>query len=165
MTDFDPTQAPDALKAALAHVRRIGGSTDAGKTTAAAAIAERHGLHYYSFDRHERSQIERLVAAGTYSGRRNPYEMTPDELWIDQEPEEMARDVMRSWSRRAMVAVDDLLALPQSPPIVAEGPGFFPEVIQPLLSSSRQAIWFVPEPQFKRKIARQRRGPIDPHQG
>ncbi len=146
-------------KAELAHVLWIGGGTDAGKTTVAEAIVERYNLQFYHFDRHERSHIERRIAAGDYVGRKNLFELTPDELWIDQTPEEMATGTIQGWSRRVDFAVDDLLAMPKQPLIVAEGPGFFPEVIQPLLSSPQQAIWLVPEPQFKRKIAIQRGKP------
>jgi hypothetical protein len=148
----------------LSHVLWIGGGTDAGKTTVAEAIVERHSLQYYNFDRHERSHIVRRIAAGDYRGRKHPYEMTPDELWVDQHPAQMAGDLIRGWSRRAEIAVDDLLAMPKAPLIVAEGPGFFPEVVQPLLSSPHQAIWFVPEPWFKRKIAIQRGKPSVRHQ-
>lgn len=147
------------LKAELAHVLWIGGGTDAGKTTIAQALVERHQLQFYHFDRHERAHIERRIAAGDYVGRKNLFELTPDELWIDQTPEEMAIGAIQGWSRRVDFVVDDLLAMPKQPLIVAEGPGFFPEVIQPLLSSPQQAIWFVPEPQFKRKIAIQRGKP------
>lgn len=146
-------------KAELAHVLWLGGGTDAGKTTVAEAIVERYNLQFYHFDRQERSHIERRIAAGDYAGRKTLFEMTPDELWIDQRPEEMARNVIREWSQRVDFAVDDLLAMPKQPLIVAEGPGFFPEVIQPLLASPQQAIWLVPEPEFKRKIAIQRGKP------
>ncbi|MFN8486833.1 MAG: hypothetical protein U0350_04520 [Caldilineaceae bacterium] len=152
------------LKAALAHVLWIGGGTDAGKTTVAEAIVERYQLQFYHFDRHEHSHIERRIVAGDYVGRKNLFEMTPDELWIDQLPEEMARGTIQGWSRRVDFVVDDLLAMPKQPLIVAEGPGFFPEVIQPLLSSPQQAIWLVPEPQFKRKIAIQRGKPSVRHE-
>lgn len=144
---------------ALSHVLWIGGGTDAGKTTIARAIAERHRLQYYNFAPHERSHIERRIAAGDYAGRKTLFELTPDELWVDQKPEAMAIDVIRGWSRRVDFVVDDLLAMLHDPLIIAEGPGFFPEVIQPLLSSPYQAIWFVPEAQFKRKIDIQRGKP------
>jgi hypothetical protein len=85
--------------------------------------------------------------------------MTPDELWVDPEPEEMATDLIQGWSRRAKFAIDDLLVMPRETMIVAEGPGFFPELIGPLLTSHHQAIWFVPEIRFKRKIAIQRGKP------
>ena len=149
----------NTLKAKLSHVLWIGGGTDAGKTTVAEAIVERHNFAYYNFDRHERSHIDRMAAARYYKTRKNPYDLTPDELWVDPEPEDMAAGIIRGWSRRAEFAIDDLLSMACETIIVAEGPGFFPEMIEPLLTSPHQAIWFVPEPRFKRKIAIQRGKP------
>jgi len=151
-------------KTALAHVLWIGGGTDAGKTTVAEAIVQRYGLQSYNFDRHERSHIERRITAGDYQGHKNLFEMTPDAMWIDQTPAAMAAGVIRGWSRRVDFVMEDLLTMPKAPLILAEGPGFFPEVIAPLLSSPRQAIWLVPEPNFKRQIAIQRGKPSVRHQ-
>lgn len=151
-------------KAALAHVLWIGGGTDAGKTTVAEAIVQRHGLQSYNFDRNERSHIERRLAAGDYQGRKHPYAMTPDAMWVDQTPTAMAAGVIRGWSRRVDFVLEDLLAMPKAPLILAEGPGFFPEVIAPLLSTPRQAIWLVPERNFKRQIVVQRGKPSVRHE-
>lgn len=146
-------------KAALSHVLWIGGGTDAGKTTVAKAIVDRYGLQSYTFDRNERSHIERRILAGDFQGRQDPFTMTPDEMWIDQSSAEMASGVIRGWSRRVDFVLEDLIAMPRTPLILAEGPGFFPEVIAPLLSTPQQAIWLVPEPSFKRQIAMQRGKP------
>lgn len=147
------------LQQKLAHVLWLGGGTDAGKTTVAEAIAERHGLQYYNFDRNERSHLARRQAAGDYAGQKYVYDMTPDEMWVDPDPEAMAQGIITGWARRAEFAIEDIMALPKTPLMIAEGPGFFPEVVEPLLSNPRQAIWFVPAPAFKRKIAIQRGKP------
>jgi hypothetical protein len=148
------------LRTKLSHVLWIGGGTDAGKTTVAEKIVERHNFAYYSFDRHERSHTDRIAATGYYTtGRKNPFDMTPDELWVDREPADMAVNVITSWSRRAEFAIEDILAMPSDTTIIAEGPGFFPEIIAPLLTNQHQAIWLVPTVQFKRKIAIQRGKP------
>ena len=46
------TASPDAAarRAALAHVRWLGGAPDAGKTTVARALAHRFGLRLYLLD-------------------------------------------------------------------------------------------------------------------
>ena len=147
------------LQQALAHVLWLGGGTDTGKTTVAETITRRHGLQYYNFDRNEISHIERRKAAGDYSGRKFILDMTPDEMWVDAEPAEMAAGIITGWARRAEFAIADLLALPKAPLILAEGPGFFPEVVEPLIHNWHQALWFVPTPAFKRKIAIQRGKP------
>jgi hypothetical protein len=61
----------------------------------------------------------------------------------------MARDTIASWSERFAMALDDLQALPDTPDIVAEGPGFFPELVAPLIDNPRRAIWIVPSEPFK----------------
>jgi hypothetical protein len=45
----------------------------------------------------------------------------------------------------------DLLAMPADRPIVAEGPGFFPEAILSLLTRPEQAVWLIPTETFKRE--------------
>ena len=62
----------------------------------------------------------------------------------------MARDTLASWGERVALAADDLLALPATGPILTEGPGFFPDVLAPLLADLRRAIWLVPTPAFAR---------------
>ena len=47
--------------------------------------------------------------------------------------------------------------MPTERPIVAEGPGFFPEAILPLLADPRRAIWLAPTETFKR-ASHERRG-------
>jgi len=62
----------------------------------------------------------------------------------------MARDTRDSWGGRVPLAVDDLLALPATGPILAEGPGFLPDVLAPLLADPRRAVCLVPTPAFAR---------------
>jgi hypothetical protein len=129
----------------------LGGATDSGKTTLATLLAERHGLQTYFFDRHElahfgRAEPQRHPALWA----QHPDRMGPEERWLGSTSEQMARDTLASWMERCQMALDDLRALPGSPPIVAEGPGFFPDCLAPLLSEPRQAIWLVPSEAFKR---------------
>ena len=54
------------------------------------------------------------------------------------------------WRERFAMVIADLLALPATSPILAEGPGLLPADVAPLLTLSRQAIWLVPTEEFKR---------------
>lgn len=145
------------LQAALAHVLWIGGAPDAGKTSIANLLAEKHHLPVYHFDRHEPAHFVRanpdqhpaLFAA-------HPVRMTPDERWVQQPVARMVRQTIASWTERCGMAVEDLRAMPTQPMIVAEGPGFFPECIAPLIVHPRQAIWLVPTEPFKRASAARR---------
>jgi hypothetical protein len=47
------------------------------------------------------------------------------------------------------MVIDELLALPTTPGIVAEGFGFTPELLVPILTHPRQAVWLILTPAFK----------------
>lgn len=148
------------LSRALAHVLWIGGPPDTGKTSIARLLAERYGLQVYHFDRHEPAHFARVDPfrhPALYAA--HPDRMTPQERWLGQPPDEMARSTIASWTERFGMALEDLLAMPATPGIVAEGPGFFPECVAPLISDSRQAVWLVPSEPFKRASAAARGKP------
>jgi 2-phosphoglycerate kinase len=131
----------------LSHVLWIGGATDTGKTTISRIIAERYGLQIYNYDRHDLPQVERL--AQTLPRYRAFLDASLDERWVHPEPEDLLQFVLRGFQDRFPLVVKDLLDLPKEPMIVAEGFGFTPELLSPILSSKRQAIWLVPTEDFK----------------
>jgi 8-oxo-dGTP diphosphatase len=153
--------SPD-LPARLAHVLWIGGPPDAGKSTAAALLAERHALQLYHFDRWEGRHIARMDPAGQ-PALDAFCRMSMDERWVLRTPAEMADETVRSWTERFWMAVADLLAMPPEPRIVAEGPGLFPECVHQLISHPRQAIWLLPTPAFKQASAGRRDKPPARH--
>jgi hypothetical protein len=132
---------------ALSHVLWIGGATDTGKTTISRMIAARDGLQTYHYDRHDLTQLERL--AETDARYRAFLAASLEERWVRPEPEDLLRFVLQSFQDRFPLVVKDLLELPKEPMIVAEGFGFTPELLLPILSSKRQAIWLVPTEEFK----------------
>ena len=134
--DQDPN-----LREQLEHVLWIGGSVCAGKTSIARLLGARYSVPVYHFDQYERDHIARGHQSASVL-------MTPDELWLRPTPEQLAERTIASWTRRFPFVVEDLLSLPADGPIVAEGAGFFPEVISPILSNPHQAIWLVASPSF-----------------
>jgi hypothetical protein len=138
------------LKRRLDHVLWIGGPPDCGKTSIAQVLAERHNLQVYHFDRHESAHFGRADPQTTPTlYQAHPDRMTTEMRWLGSPPDVMARDTIASWSERCAFAFDDLLTMPTTPRIVAEGPGFFPECLAPILGDPHQAIWLVPSDQFK----------------
>jgi hypothetical protein len=137
----------ESLQQALSHVLWIGGGTDAGKTTVSWTIAERYGLHIYDYDQQDVRQIDYL--AQTITHYRDFLNASDEESWIRPEPEDLVQRSLRAFHDRFPLVIEELLALPKEPMIVAEGFGFTPEIIFPLLSNKRQAVWLVPTEEFK----------------
>jgi len=151
------TDRMDSSKDALRRVLWIGGPPDAGKSTIADLLGDKYGLPVYRFDRREMDHIARAEPM------RHPHLHTLqaqlaeldeqawlEEFWVRRPVEEMVDSTIASWSERVGLAVEDILSMPTDRPIIAEGPGFFPEMILPLLSTPRQAIFLVPSEEFKR---------------
>lgn len=146
-----------ARRSALAKVLWIGGPPDAGKSTVAARLGAQQGLPVYHFAPRERDHIARADPARhpTLAAMRARIaalgrDAWLEDFWVRRPPEEMARASRATWSERVSLAVEDLLALPVGRAVIAEGAGFFPDVVTPLLSHSRQAVWLVPTEGFKR---------------
>lgn len=142
----------------LEHVYWIGGPPDAGKSSVAATVAEAVGGLYYRQDEHEMRHIRSAIPD------RHPLHVAmrerldavdeatfSDELWVRHPVAEMVTFVRATWSERIDLICTDLLALPDDRPIIAEGPGFFPDVILPLLRRRNHAIWLIPTAGFKRE--------------
>mgnify|MGYP001825371936 CR=1 FL=1 len=145
------------LRQALSHVLWIGGATNTGKTAISQIIAERRGLQLYNDDRHDLPQMKRLAQAK--SRYRAFLAASPDENWVRPEPADLLRFTLQAFQDRFPLVVEDLLALPGEPMLVAEGHGLTPELISPVLSSERQAIWLVPTEEFKWASMKRRNKP------
>jgi hypothetical protein len=70
--------------------------------------------------------------------------------WIRSTPEAMAQWTIDCWRERIDLSIEDLLAIADATTIIAEGASFFASTIAPLLSSPAQAIFLIPNEQFKR---------------
>jgi hypothetical protein len=122
-------------------------------------LAEKHGLQTYHYDLYDRE-----APPGHWSRadpKRHPHmAATPtqdrDWMWVNTTPEELVQRWRNTTPERFELTIEDLLALPASPPIVAEGYGFTPDLVRPLLTSPRQAVWLISTEAFKREIYQQR---------
>ncbi len=132
----------------LAHVRFLGGSSGAGKSTVASRLAAEYGL--------------RVVATEPFSGylaRTTPAEapllhafaaMDMDERWVRRSPRVM-RDTFHGFHGETFpLVVDDLVALPPSEPVLVEGFSLLPRLVAPLLTRPDQAVWLLATPEFRR---------------
>jgi hypothetical protein len=140
-------------RADLRHVLWIGGPPDSGKTTIADMLAERYGLQVYHFDRHEPDHFARLRADRHPAMLAvSPEAMDLERRWVSRPPDMMARQTIGAWRERFGMVIEDLLALPAQPPIVAEGAGLFPECVHPFIDDPARAVWLVPTEGFKHRL-------------
>lgn len=148
--------APELLRVRLRHVRWIGGGSGAGKSTVARQLAAEYGLRLYSSD----------DMMSEHAGRSNPSDdpllhaflaMDMDERWVNRTPRVMFETFHWFQGEGFDLILEDLLALPEKPPIVVEGFRLLPRLVAPLLSLPNQAVWLVPTPEFRR-VAFDRRG-------
>jgi len=132
----------------FSHVRFIGGGTDSGKTTVANLLAARHGVQLYHYDRTDLRHHQRL--AHSDAAIRAFMNTSLDENWLLPTPQDLMQRSLRSFELRFPLVIEDLLALPNEPLILAEGFGLTPALLAPLLTDQRQAIWFFSTAAFKR---------------
>jgi len=134
---------------ALAHILWLGGTPCSGKTSVARRLAEAHGLPVYHHDEQARAHEARADPA-RHPAFRAERALSLDERWVLRPVETMVATTLAAWAEQFALALEDLRALPDRAPILAEGPGLLPDCVAPLLSSPRQALWLVPTEAFKR---------------
>lgn len=141
------------VRAALAHVLWIGGGPQAGKTTLSRLLAGKYDLRIYNLDwQGPRASFPPGKAEAAFAA------LSMDERWATPSVAELVERSIRIWEERFMRVTEDLLALPRTRPIVAEGPGALPWCVAPHLGSARQAIFLVPTAERREIVAVHRFG-------
>jgi len=147
---------PERRLVQLRHVRWIGGGSGAGKTTVARQLAADYGLRLYHCDATIGAHVSRMAPADAPLLQAF-LSMDMDERWVNHPPDVMFKTFPWFAGEGFDLILDDLLALPQEPPILVEGFRLLPRLVASLLSLPHQAVWLVPSPAFRR-IAFDRRG-------
>jgi molybdopterin-guanine dinucleotide biosynthesis protein len=137
----------------------IGGSTDAGKTTLARALAARFGCELYEYDRADQAHHEALAAQ--HQDVRAFMLASMDARWVTPSPEQLYRRAMRSFRLRWPLLLRELAELPQDPgrPVIIEGFGLLPDLVRPLMDDPRQGLWVMPTEAFRHGSWLRRRKP------
>jgi len=76
--------------------------------------------------------------------------MDLDERWVSRSPQTMLESFHWFRGEAFDLIVQDLLALPDDRPVVAEGFRLLPGLVEPLLASDDRAAWLLPTPEFRR---------------
>jgi adenylate kinase family enzyme len=129
------------------NVYWIGGAPDTGKSTVANIIAERHNAEVYHYDRTDLQHHEEL--AKTDPEVRRFLDASMDERWLDARPDELAHRALKSFRDRFPLVIQDLAPMLSERPIIVEGFGFLPSLLQPLLPSADHAAFVIPSSKFK----------------
>jgi hypothetical protein len=131
----------------LAHVRWLGGSACAGKSTAARALAAAHGLTLYSCDdRFE--EHRRRASPERHPGFHRLMDLPPEELWTRPVAAQV-QDLLRFYEDEFTMVVEDLRSL--TGPVLAEGVGLLPGLVAEVLAEPWQACWLIATPDFRRR--------------
>jgi hypothetical protein len=93
-----------------------------GKTTAARTVARRYDLWFYALDSRTYAHAERMNVPGLA--------MSPDELWIERTPKQMADDFETEARDRFPLVLEDLQAFPaDGAPVLVDGPQLQPDLV------------------------------------
>ncbi len=131
----------------LAHVYWIGGSPCSGKSSIAEALAAAYGLQLYHADN------AYVRHAKVVTPERQPVfyklaHLSAEELWM-RPVEEQVAEALAHYREEFPLILEDLLALPTTPPILAEGAALLPACVQPYLLERHRAISIVPTAEFQ----------------
>jgi hypothetical protein len=135
------------LQQRLAHVYWLGGSPCAGKSSIADTLVTSRGMTLYRADDAFSAHTEKITAG------QQPifYKVThysSEQLWMRPVEQQAAEEVALYREEFALI-LEDLLALPATKPILAEGAALLPACVAPLLQDPRHAIWVVPSVEFQ----------------
>ena len=139
----------------LKNILWIGGATDAGKTTTAAMLAEKHDLPVYHGDKHWREHWSHIIP------QKQPAmckwdAMTMDERWVNRSVEDLLQHTLEITRERLPFIFADLQKLSADSIVIAEWFGFLPDAIMPLLTNPAKALWMFPTPEFKQAAVEKR---------
>jgi hypothetical protein len=131
----------------LGHIYWLGGSPCAGKSSIAAEIAAKMGWDYYKCDDYVNKHIASsspITAPTVHELHRLPC----DDLWMRPLDVQLRTEIAYCAELFPLI-LDDLVRLPATRPILAEGCTLLPHLVAPLLSANRRAIWLAPTPAFR----------------
>lgn len=142
------------MKDEWGHVFWLGGSPCSGKSSISEILAKQFGLRVYKVDDYFDAHLKRAIS------ENQPHlyqvgQMSWDEIWMRPVAEQVANEIAIYREQFSMI-LDDLRAMPDDRPILAEGAALLPDLAAPLLTRSNQALFMVPTEHFQKKTYAQR---------
>lgn len=134
------------------HALWIGGPPCSGKSSVAAALADRFGLQVYHVD--ARTWVHEARMPATEFGS-----LTMDERWVHATPERMLGWFVTTSRHRFRLVLEDLRALPDEPAAIVEGPQLLPTSVSAVLRDPAQALFLLADPGDV-AVRRRGRGPM-----
>lgn len=143
------------VRPALSHVLWVGGGPQAGKSTLARLLAGTWDLKVYDLDWH--LTREHRIRAGTQGAAFGRLSM--DDRWARPSVDALVSRTIAIWEEVFALVIEDLLAMPRSRTVIAEGPGAPPWLVADVIASPRQALFLVPTAAQRARVEEQRFGP------
>jgi 2-phosphoglycerate kinase len=136
----------------LDHVLWLGGMSGVGKTTNGRAAARKFDLRFYSLDSYTLDHHRNRARPDHHPALASFDRLSVEELWVHTTGEAIADRFEAACRERFPFVVDDLLALPDDAPILAEGPQLLPDLVAPLLAHGDQALYLVADGELQRRL-------------
>jgi 2-phosphoglycerate kinase len=132
----------------LAHVYWLGESPCSGKSTVADRLATRHDISVYRCDDAYYEHIRRVDQARHPTFHRLATAL-PDGIWL-RPVQQQIDDEISLYREEFDMIIDDLLAMPDDRPVIAEGAALLPEMISSLDIPFHRKLWMIPTEDFQR---------------
>ena len=152
MADASIPQAE--LRRRLSHILWMGGSPCPGKSSIARILAGEHQLHTYHCDEAFADHRQQVTASQQPMLHRWTHTAW-EELWM-QPHEVLVAEALACYREHFELVLQDLLDLPRSEPVLAEGTCLLPGSVDEVLSNKDQAVWVIPTEAFQKARYRER---------
>lgn len=138
-------RAAVAVAAGIGDVVWVGGSTCAGKSSVAEALAARYGRIHIREDEREHVLLEQAAARPAVAAW---LARSLDETWVDRDPAALYEDSLAFMRDFIDLLVVDAVSAGR---VVAEGHQLLPELLAPYLVDERQAVWLAASDDFRQE--------------
>lgn len=131
----------------FANTLFIGGSPCSGKSTIAAALAERYNFAYYKIDDYEGEHINRSDSRQhTIMHKwKNP---VWDDIWM-RPPDIQVSEELQFYEERFSMILEDLHQFSEKDQIITEGAALLPDLMYKANVSVDRAIYLIPTKEFQ----------------